>query len=82
VKQVFTSREMGVHLGVKYAVASLVGRSIEGINFGIKASSAVPLLQEVGFRLNERIQGERMSATQQFAAFSSYVVLVQATTSQ
>lgn len=63
---------------VGIVVSSLVGKSIAGVNFGVKTSAALPLLQQVGIGIDDQRQVSSMTASQLFAAFSKNVVLVQA----
>ena len=63
---------------VGVVVAALVGSEISGINFAVKISAALPLLQQVGLRLDDKGYGNPMTASELFAAFSKNVVLVKA----
>jgi S1-C subfamily serine protease len=61
---------------VGVVVAALEGRKIEGVKFGVKITTALPLLQQVGLRLDESSQRNSMNASQLFAEFSKDVVLI------
>jgi S1-C subfamily serine protease len=64
---------------VGIVVGTLTRKSVEGVKFGIKASTALPLLQQVGFtKLDSKRENKQMTASQLFAAFAKYVVLVNA----
>jgi len=63
---------------VGVVVSMLVGREIEGVKFGVKITTALPLLQQVGLRLEETSQRNSMTASQLFAEFSKNVVLIRA----
>jgi S1-C subfamily serine protease len=61
---------------VGIVVSSLVGRGVENVNFGLKTSTALPLLQQVGLGRETYQRGKPMTASQIFATLSKNVVLV------
>jgi S1-C subfamily serine protease len=63
---------------VGIAVAALRGRTVEGIGFGVKIVTALPLLQQVGIKLDQKPGKETLNASQLFANRSKDVVLIEA----
>jgi len=61
---------------VGIVVGSLVGRAVEGVNFGIKISTTLPLLHQAALKVEGWKQVRPMTASEIFGAFSKYVVLV------
>jgi S1-C subfamily serine protease len=61
---------------VGIVVGSLVGRAVEGVNFGIKISTTLPLLHQTGLKVDDWKQDRPMTASEIFDTFSKYVVLV------
>jgi S1-C subfamily serine protease len=68
--------ENGEVVGV--VVATLVGRDIEGVKFGVKITTALSLLQQVQLKFVDTPQHNSMTASQLFAEFSKDVVLIRA----
>jgi S1-C subfamily serine protease len=63
---------------VGITVATLRGRSVEGIGFGVKIGTAIPLLQQAGIKVDEKPRRETLSASQVFASRWRDVVLIEA----
>jgi S1-C subfamily serine protease len=72
--------ENGEVVGI--AVASLVGRTVESVNFGIKISTAFPLLQQAGVPVDPQLQPKAKTARELFVEFSKYVVIITVDSSQ
>jgi S1-C subfamily serine protease len=67
--------DRGDVLGI--AVSGIRGRTVEGISFGIKITTALPLLQQVGVRFGEMDNRPSQTASQIFSLYSKTVVMIQ-----
>jgi S1-C subfamily serine protease len=68
--------DRGDVLGI--AVSAIRGRAVEGLSFGIKITTALPLLQQVGVRFEEMDNRPSQTASQLFSVHSRAVVMIQA----
>lgn len=59
-------------------VSAIRGRTVEGISFGIKIITALPLLQQVGVRFEQTDSRPSQSASQLFSLYSKAVVMIEA----